>query len=209
MVAQPEIQLRIPPAQVGIKGDAQLRLIDPREGQPVIGDEHPRLGAVVPLEPADFLPDLAEAAVRQLTRQKGRGLVGPHGDAALIHHAVILFLDLDKDAPAIRRDAVAAHAQLFLIRRLFERRADEPPVVRIIIEAADRVAAVHVAPDVRCDALEQSRLLLRREKILLLIACKAVLCGIGHVGGLLSAGRIPPPPKENLKKISVFPLGSL
>lgn len=71
MLAQPEIQLRIPPAQVGIKGDAQLRFIDPRKGQPVIGDEHPRLGAVALLEPPDLLPDLAEAAVRQLPRQKG------------------------------------------------------------------------------------------------------------------------------------------
>ena len=153
--------------------------------------------------------DLAERRGAFSGAQERRRVRGRERDAALIDHAGILFLDLGKDPIAVLRYAVAAHAQLFFIDRLFERRADEPPVVRVIIEVADRVALVHITLDMGRDACEQSRLLRRREKVLLFVARKAVLHGIGHIGGPLSALSIPPPPKENLKKISVFPLGCL
>lgn len=200
VVAQPEIQLRIPPAQVGIKGDAQLRLIDPRKGQPVIGDEHPRLGAVALLEPPDFLPDLAEAAVRQLPRQKGRGLVGPHGDAALIHHAVILFLQLHEHPAVLARHAVAADAELFLIHRLLQRGADQPPVRRIIINVADGICAVGVLFHIGRHALQDRPLLLRRQAVLFFIAFKAGFDLCCHVEHLLYDAIIQALPKRNLKE---------
>ena len=90
------------------------------------------------------LADLAERLCAFPGAQECCRVRGRRRDAALIDHAVILFLDLDKDAPAVRRDAVAAHAQLFLIDGLFERRANQAVVVGIIINVADGVLAVRV-----------------------------------------------------------------
>ena len=64
--------------------------------------------------------DLAERRGAFSGAQERRRIRGRGRDAALIDHAVVLFLDLDKDPAAVRRDAIAAHAQLFFIGRLFE-----------------------------------------------------------------------------------------
>lgn len=63
-------------------------------------------------------------------------------DAALIHNALVFLFQLEKHLAARLGHAVAAQPQLFLVRRLFERSADEPVIGRIVIYIADGALAM-------------------------------------------------------------------
>ena len=63
-------------------------------------------------------------------------------DAALIHNALVFLFQLEKRLAARLGHAVAAQPQLFLVRRLFERGADEPVIGRIVIYIADGALAM-------------------------------------------------------------------
>ena len=106
------------PADPRVECHAQTRLRDPGKGRPVIGDEHTRLRAVHPLEPADLagnLPRNAHLAAQERVRARRR-----EGDAALIDDAADLFLQLHEHTSVRCGRAVAAHAELFLIIGLFQ-----------------------------------------------------------------------------------------
>jgi len=106
------------------------------------------------LKIADLASDLAEVFTRQLAGEKRLHVLDARCDAALIDDAVELLLELDEDLAVLLRHAVAAHAQLFLIDGLFERRANQAVVVGIIINVADGVLAVRVLFHVGCHPLQ-------------------------------------------------------
>ena len=76
--------------------------------------------------------------------QKSPGLVEREPFPALVNHASAFFLKLDKNGIAVPGNPVAAQPQLFLIGRLFDRGADQPVVIGVIIDIADGVPAVLV-----------------------------------------------------------------
>ena len=88
--------------------------------------------------PAD-LPVLAE---RGASGDKFPGGVLRRRDAALIHNALVFLFQLEKHLAARLGHTVAAQPQLFLVRRLFERGADEPVIGRIVIYIADGALAM-------------------------------------------------------------------
>ena len=58
MIAQAQVQLRLAPAEVCIKGDPQASILRTREGLAVIGDKDPGLRPVAGLKLGDLCADL-------------------------------------------------------------------------------------------------------------------------------------------------------
>ena len=108
-------------------------------------------------------------------------LVLRQGHAALIHHILILFLELHEHGAGLRRGAVAAHAELLLVRRLFQTPADQPVGIRVVIEVADRRAPEAVERHVRRHNLQKRVPLPPREHVFHLIALKdRLICHFNH-----------------------------
>ena len=185
LVPQAQVQIGVPPAQAGVEGDAQLRVLPPGKGRAVIADEDFRLGVIEGLEPADLPPDLAEAVRLQLSRQQGTDQRGGGGDAPLIDHAVELLFDLYKDLAVRGGHAIAAHPQLLLIYGLFQTGPDEPPVGGVVIDVADGVFPVLVGDHMGLHARQHHPQLGGGEHVFLFIPLKAALDLVCHVGYLL------------------------
>ena len=108
------------------------------------------------------------AALRGLFTERGAsGNKFPGGvlrqrDAALIHNALVFLFELEKHLAARLGHAVAAQPQLFLVRRLFERGADEPIIGRIVIYIADGALAMLIRDHPRTErGLERCALRVR------------------------------------------------
>ena len=140
VIAGAQIKIIGAGAQRGVEGDAQLAAVRRGIGLAVVGDEHLRLRPVHLHEIVDLAADLAAVACSdapQITRR----VLHLHGDAALVDHAVELLLQLHEHAVARAGGAVAAQPQLFLIYRLFQRRADKIVIIGIVVNVADGIAA--------------------------------------------------------------------
>ncbi len=99
---------------------------------------------------------------RSASGNKFPGGVLRQRDAALIHNALVFLFQLEKHLAARLGHAIAAQPQLFLVRRLFERGADEPVIGRIVIYIADGALAMLIRDHPRIErGLERCALRVR------------------------------------------------
>ena len=97
--------------------------------------------------PLKNLPVAAGLPARQIAERVAVG----HTHPALIHNALRFLFDFGEDHAPVLGNAVAAQPQLFLVRRLFERGADEPVIGRIVIYIADGALAMLIRDHPRAE----------------------------------------------------------
>ena len=172
--AKAQVQLPGAPADVGVEGDPQLRIVDARQRGALIGEKDLRLRPVHLLEPENLPADLPGGVIGHQIVEKRLGQTGLQTDAALVDHAPVLLFQLREHRVPFAGGAVAAKPQLFLINRLLQRGADQPVVRRVVIETGNRIPAVFVGPAMLLQDLRQVLLLGGGEEILLLVTGKGV-----------------------------------
>ena len=160
MVAAPEIQVVQAVPDVPVEGDPELGVLDARVSGPVVSDEHLRRRAVLFHEPQDLVLDLPVRGERRAFIKEGADLVRRAVDPSFIDDVTALLFDLGEDIRAGARNAVAPHAELFVIVRFPERLPDQVVVLRVVVDVADRVLPVDIHHGVFLD-LGQDRFVLR------------------------------------------------
>ena len=201
VVAGAQVQRPVPPPQVRVKGDPQLRVLPSRKGGPIIGNEHLGRRVIAAHKPVDLPANLIFPLRRGPVVDVRYRVSGGHHRAAFIDYAVIFLFQLYKYLIPVAGNAVTAHPQLFLVDRLLQRRADQPEIIGVIIDVADGVAAELVGAHMVFHTRQHPGELDRRQHILFFIPLEAELHFPAHRGppSLLSGNRITAFPKVKLK----------
>ena len=93
-------------------------------------------------EPVDLSADLGIRRHRGFPVHIRLGLIQRKRNPALVYHAVILFLQLQKDGIAAVSRTVAAHPDLLLVDRTLQRTPDQQIIGSVVIDVADRAFSV-------------------------------------------------------------------
>ena len=174
VAARAEIQLRLAPAHVVVKGYAQIGIVRRDIGLPVARDEHLRLGLVLAKEPVYLARHLAGLRRGDAPVEIVRRFVRAHTDAALVHDTLVFLLQLHEHGVAVGGNIVASQAELFLVDGALYGIADQVVVVAVVVYAAYRALKVLVRYDVRIEELPQRLVFLAGQQIFFFVSfeCK-------------------------------------
>ena len=168
----------LPGIDMVIEGDTEITAILAVKSFPFIGKIHRRTEALIEIAEIFDLPADLAVWYGNAVADPVHSLLLRHRDSALVHHAVVFFLQLHKHLVFLLCLAVAADAKLFLVHGFFDAATDKSIVFSIEVNIANGGAAILVQGHIGLHDLQEQFLLLCRQQIFQFIPLKD--CLVSH-----------------------------